>query len=427
MLVNQKEKNIMKKINFVVLLITILMAMTMLFTSCDESNPSTENNGTPSSESTQCEHNYTSKVTTEATCTKDGVKTFTCSVCKDSYTEAIAATGKHNYTSKVTTEATCTKDGVKTFTCSVCKDSYTEAIAATGKHNYTSKVTTEATCTKDGVKMFTCSVCNNSYTEAIIAIGHTVNTNNVCTVCNQQALQMTNQEIENANKITNILINFTTDFTNGTTIWIRLCDENNNQYIAPFIVEIKIINENGKTVYNEIKTIKSEDFKKYSTYYYGPLAEISISKEDIIKDNVDTGTIYLKVYNPGYFMTGENGERKGPITGLADKLELPTLPVTIVNSNAWVKITNVTYEVSGDDLYIYFTGEKTYDSKGSSYSRSCKIGWKLYDSEGYLVDSGIAYTDALKVGEKFKNKKEYCWDVIEPGMTYRLELVSVDG
>ena len=418
----------MKKINFVVLLITILMAMTMLFTSCDESAPSTENNGTPSSESIQCEHNYTSKVTTEATCTKDGVKTFTCSVCKDSYTEAIAATGKHNYTSKVTTEATCTKVGVKTFTCSVCNNSYTEAITATGKHNYTSKVTTEATCTKDGVKMFTCSVCNNSYTEAIIAIGHTVNTNNVCTVCNQQALQMTNQEIENANKITNILINFTsTDFTNGTTIWIRLCDENNIQYIAPFIVEIKIINENGKTVYNEIKTIKSEDFKKNSTYYYGPLAEFSISKEDIIKDNVDTGTIYFKVYNPGYFMTGENGERKGSITGLADKLELPTLPVTIVNSNAWVKITNVTYEVSGDDLYIYFTGEKTYDSKGSSYSRSCKIGWKLYDSEGYLVDSGIAYTDALKVGEKFKNKKEYCWDVIEPGMTYRLELVSVDG
>ena len=126
-------------------------------------------------------------------------------------------------------------------------------------------------------------------------------------------------------------------------------------------------------------------------------------------------------------MTGENGERKGSITGLADKLELPTLPVTIVNSNAWVKITKVTYEVSGDDLYIYFTGEKTYDSKGSSYSRSCKIGWKLYDSEGYLVDSGITYTDALKVGEKFKNEKEYCWDVIEPGMTYRLELVDVDG
>ena len=177
----------MKKIRFFVLLITVLMAMTMLFTSCDETAPSTQDNGTSPSETTQCEHNYTSKVTTEATCTKDGVKTFTCSVCNDSYTEAIAATGKHNYTSKVTTEATCTKDGVKTFTCSVCNDSYTEAIAATGKHNYISKVTTEATCSKDGVKTFTCSMCKDSYTESIAA-GHkwtnaTCTAPKTCSVC----------------------------------------------------------------------------------------------------------------------------------------------------------------------------------------------------------------------------------------------------
>lgn len=170
----------MKKLNFVVLLMSILMAMTMLLTSCNESAPSTENRGTPSSESTQCEHHYTSDVTTEATCSKDGVMTFTCSACNDSYTEVIAATGEHNYVSKVTAETTCSKDGVKTFTCSACKNSYTEAIAATGKHNYTSKVTAEATCTKDGVKTFICSMCKDSYTESIAA-GHKW-TNATCTV-----------------------------------------------------------------------------------------------------------------------------------------------------------------------------------------------------------------------------------------------------
>ena len=39
-----------------------------------------------------------------------------------------------SYTGKITTAATCTTDGVKTFTCS-CGDSYTEVIPATG-HNY---------------------------------------------------------------------------------------------------------------------------------------------------------------------------------------------------------------------------------------------------------------------------------------------------
>ena len=47
---------------------------------------------------TECAHSYTSKVTTAATCTTAGVKTYTCSKCGDSYTEAIAALG-HSYVS----------------------------------------------------------------------------------------------------------------------------------------------------------------------------------------------------------------------------------------------------------------------------------------------------------------------------------------
>ena len=47
----------------------------------------------------------------------------------------------HSYTGTVTTEATCTEDGVKTFTCE-CGDSYTEVIKATG-HNYVDGVCTE--------------------------------------------------------------------------------------------------------------------------------------------------------------------------------------------------------------------------------------------------------------------------------------------
>ncbi|MBQ6890047.1 MAG: hypothetical protein IJN53_03405, partial [Oscillospiraceae bacterium] len=54
-------------------------------------------------------------------------------------------THTHSYTASVTTAATCTADGVKTFTCS-CGSSYTAAIPATG-HSYV-----------DGV----CSVCGAS-------------------------------------------------------------------------------------------------------------------------------------------------------------------------------------------------------------------------------------------------------------------------
>ena len=71
-------------------------------------------------------------VTTEPTCTKAGVKTYTCTVCKETKTEAIAALGHKWDDGKVTTEPTCTEAGVKTYTCTVCKETKTEAVAALG-------------------------------------------------------------------------------------------------------------------------------------------------------------------------------------------------------------------------------------------------------------------------------------------------------
>ena len=115
-------------------------------------------------------HNYESTVTTESTCTTDGVLTYTCTNCGDSYTETITASG-HDYESAVTTESTCTTDGVLTYTCTNCGDSYTEAITASG-HDYESTVTAEATCTEEGVRTYTCANCGDSYTEVIPATGH---------------------------------------------------------------------------------------------------------------------------------------------------------------------------------------------------------------------------------------------------------------
>ena len=125
-------------------------------------------------------HDYESAVTAEATCTTDGVLTYTCTNCGDSYTETITASG-HDYESAVTAEATCTTDGVLTYTCANCGDSYTETITASG-HNYESTVTAEATCTTDGVLTYTCANCGDRYTQTIVATGHNY-VGGVCTVC----------------------------------------------------------------------------------------------------------------------------------------------------------------------------------------------------------------------------------------------------
>ena len=46
--------------------------------------------------SSQCSHGYTARVTTAATCTSSGMKTFTCFRCGDSYSQSTPATG-HSY------------------------------------------------------------------------------------------------------------------------------------------------------------------------------------------------------------------------------------------------------------------------------------------------------------------------------------------
>ena len=103
-------------------------------------------------------HSYTSKVTKPATCTEDGVRTYTCE-CGDSYTQTIPATG-HNYSDFVVTKpATCTEDGVKTKTCANCNDKITETIPATGHKSSGWIVDKAASIGVKGSKHKECTVC----------------------------------------------------------------------------------------------------------------------------------------------------------------------------------------------------------------------------------------------------------------------------
>lgn len=67
-----------------------------------------------------CSHSYTSKVTTPATCTKTGVKTYTCSVCGSSYTESIPMVAHTPGNWVVDKAATSTEKGSKHRSCTVC-------------------------------------------------------------------------------------------------------------------------------------------------------------------------------------------------------------------------------------------------------------------------------------------------------------------
>lgn len=105
-------------------------------------------------------HSYTSKVTKKATCTSDGVKTYTCS-CGKSYTEKIAKTGHKAVTDKAV-EATCISEGkTEGSHCSVCGTviKAQKKIAKTGHKAVTDKAVA-ATCISEGkTEGSHCSVC----------------------------------------------------------------------------------------------------------------------------------------------------------------------------------------------------------------------------------------------------------------------------
>ena len=116
-------------------------------------------------------------VTTPATCTTDGVKTYTCKVCSETKTEPIKASG-HSLTKVEAVAATCTEPGNNEYyTCSVCKKVFKadkttettvadETLTALG-HKLTKTEAKAATCTEPGnSEYYTCGNCGKFFSDA---------------------------------------------------------------------------------------------------------------------------------------------------------------------------------------------------------------------------------------------------------------------
>ena len=127
----------------------------------------------------ECDNHWNDgEITTEPTCIKEGVKTFTCTICGDTKTETISkAADKHLHSEiRDKKDATCKDEGYTGDTyCTDCgkKISSGKSIAKTETHSYDDgKITTKPTCTKRGTKTYTCTICGNTKTETVKATGH---------------------------------------------------------------------------------------------------------------------------------------------------------------------------------------------------------------------------------------------------------------
>ena len=123
-------------------------------------------------------HTEVTDAAVEATCTTPGkTEGKHCSVCSEVLVaqEEIPAKGHSWNEGEITTAPTCENAGVKTYTCTVCNATKTEAIDATG-HTPVEVAEQPATCTEAGHTAGTkCSACDAilSGMEEIPATGHT--------------------------------------------------------------------------------------------------------------------------------------------------------------------------------------------------------------------------------------------------------------
>lgn len=99
---------------------------------------------------------------------KKGTADITASKGSLTATRTVRVIHNHSWDAgKVTKSATCTKDGEKTYTCSGCGETKTEAIKATGHKMCAWKTVASATTQKAGRQERSCTVCNYKETRSI--------------------------------------------------------------------------------------------------------------------------------------------------------------------------------------------------------------------------------------------------------------------
>lgn len=120
-----------------------------------------------------CDHVWDDgEVTKEPSCESDGVRTYTCTLCKTTKTEKINALGHEWGEWKEIKNPSCTEKGVQTRVCARCNKTEDEDIPALG-HELVVTVIKESTCTEKGLQQEKCTRCDYTANDKEIpAKGH---------------------------------------------------------------------------------------------------------------------------------------------------------------------------------------------------------------------------------------------------------------
>lgn len=222
--------------------------------------------------------------------------------------------------------------------------------------------------------------------------------------------------------------------TNDYSVFFGLLNQDEESISASVDVDIRIVNEDGEEVYSGTKLVSEDDFSYYTSQAAGEqyLANVKIAASDILPGTSASGTVFFTVYKDDVVNFDEvNCEALYCLLLKDVQLTCDTLPLELNikdylgKTESVIEINDVAYSFEKDylpQLKITVSGQKTYGTNNSGYDL---IGYKLYDSDNYMVDSGSIYLSGLSGGDKFRDDSIIIYDVI-PGTTYVLKLTGYD-
>ncbi len=411
---------------------TVLLAA-LFFASCNTPGD------TPAS-TTVCEHKWGKfEALISATCTEDGSGQRRCELCGITNREVITALG-HSEITDAAVPPSCTEEGMSEGShCEICGTIIKEQTVITpfGHDLDDGKVVLEPSCEINGLKTKTCKICGKAVTESIEMLGHSLNSDKICTICGAKCpidLAMTPGE-----KLTALTVDTMTswsvrheDTSDGEgyqLLFFALKDKDEKELAVPAIAEITITNSKGVVVYSQIRAVKTSDFSTWTSQKWGDqlLASIMIPDSEILPGKSSVGKIRFEVYNGSFFTFDFVEIDTYDLPTKSTLLKTPSLPLT-VNSYSYdgsvaskFSISDISYKISGDDMIIVLSGKKLgeYDEDFGPYAR---FKYKLYDSEGYVIEQGTYYFPDLETGDKFKDEEIRLYDCVVAGEEYTLKI-----
>ena len=349
---------------------------------------------------TPCAHENTElRNAKEATCTEPGYTGDTyCKDCGEKIGTGTAIPAKdHSWNEgKITTAPTCENVGVKTYTCTVCNATKTDAINATG-HTPVEVAEQPATCTEAGhTAGVKCSVCGATISgiEVIPATGHKPEIRNAveatlttpgytgdtyCSVCNELLKQGTEIPKTGAH-ITWVIdgkVVAEEDYLKGTMPSFKgstdkAPDENYRYTFTGWSPEVVAAEEDATYTAQY-----SETARVFYTITFNANGGEGGMEPQRFEVGVDTALNTNTFTREGYKFIGWNTAADGSGTAYADEGAILELTGDMTLYAQWQFWNGWFTDVNGKQYYKDGELQKT--------------GWTVIDDKTYYLDTGTGY------------------------------------